>query len=279
MPALPRLARGRLAHCAVRPPAPAPGGRRFAWTADDKALGMKVTADVPLARLAGGVLLRSEQGLLTWLDCMGSQAIYSSVKAVVLMNRFALERREDAVREAEEAGAAGSAVVREPARVGFVPVFAAQGTQKWMRLRVISLGERPEAAPGGLGAKAETLRVSRETELPNLQSAILTNWMQRCAGTAGDPRIANMGADSVGRAVKGAAFALRDMAKRRGGARPFLLVPSIERVQNAKREGGDGTVTFLALEAQPASADSRLWQPEGTRRGAGKAPRELAEDP
>merc|ERR1711972_1211252 len=99
-------------------------------------------AEVVLPKLAGGILLRCEQGLTTFLEPMGNQAIYSCVKALVLVNRFACERREKPGDED-----------RPPARVGFVPKFAAKGDQLDM-------------PPSRSGAKAETLKVSRQTDLP-----------------------------------------------------------------------------------------------------------------
>jgi len=214
-------------------------------------VSFKVKADdVDISRLAGGVYLRCNQKLETFLEAMGGKSVSNCVKALVAANRFAAEAREE--RGPSEA---------RVARICFVPQFARERELQWMRLRVVALGDGP---PGGDGAErrsaaagaAETLKVGARTDLDRLQKAISAKWRQRQAGSGADPVITAMGSDSVSKAVKAAAFALRNDRRRGAGALPFMLLPTMETVSNeGHQEGERMTATWLHLQQQPRWGD------------------------
>lgn len=229
--------------------------RRFSWTEADKSVGFKVKAEgVNIQKLAGGILLRGEQRLSTHLECMGSKSVYNGVKALVLANYFA-----DRARQERDCPVA---------RLGFVPSLGRSGTNQWIRLTVLALGKgtaplQQEAPNGSNGVEhnsqnandVTTLKVGANTEIIKLANSVLTNWMQRCAGSlSSDPRLGAMGNVSVSTAVKATAFALRELNKRRGGARPFMCIPSMEREPGQEEEQ---TVTYLRLEQRPTPGDDR----------------------
>jgi len=260
--------------------APGPGvacrtsRRSFGWTEEDVRLSFKVKADnFNVQKLAGGVLLRCEQRLETQLEPMGSRSVYNCVKALVLANRFAEEAREKRGSDEDTV-----------ARIGFVPSFARTEGLQWMRLQVIAVGVRPADAavsrPDVSGLESPNLKVGMNTDLQKLQNAILANWMQRCAGGRGDPVLSAMGEASVSRAVKGAAFALRELSKRGSGARPFVCFPAMEQVLRSEERqqtpGEKQTVTVLRLENRPSWGDRgpRILvrtapEPRAERRGQG----------
>lgn len=229
------------------------GQRRTAWTEADKTLGFKVKAEgVNMAKLAGGILRRCDQQLATNLEPMGAKSVYNSVIALVMVNRLLLQRRQNT--ESAQADSAADTPPWDPAfwRVGFMPSFARDENQVWMRLKVVSLGREPAAPPpGGADVEAVTLKASAQTDLRQLEKAIMTNWQQRCSGQAGDPRIAAMGGQSVSNAVKGAAFAFRALRHRRMGIRPFIIVPRIETTKGNQGTEEPRTITYLDMEQQP----------------------------
>lgn len=230
--------------------------RGFGWTEDDAWLNFKVKADnCNVQKLAGGLLMRCEQRHETVLEAVGNRSVYNSVKALVLANRFAQEAR--AQRGDDQV------LVR---RVGFIPSFARKEQLQWMRLRVVAVGDRPSdgarARSTGVDVsdlEAPSLKVGASTEFKSLQNAILANWMKRCEGASGEPVLMAMGEASVTRAVKGSAFALRELSKRRGGARPFVCFPDMEQVQQQPHESGAAgekqTVVVLRLETAPSWGD------------------------
>mmetsp|Transcript_107541 Transcript_107541/g.213584 ORF Transcript_107541/g.213584 Transcript_107541/m.213584 type:complete len:271 (+) Transcript_107541:118-930(+) len=228
--------------------------RRFSWTDADKVMGFKVKAEgVDIQKLAGGILLRAEQRMYTHLECMGSKSVYNGVKALVLANYFANKARQER----------DCAIMR----IGFVPSLGRSGKDQWVRLTVLAMGkgtaslqQQTPNGSAGLGESSQTakdvatLKVSSNTEIAKLANSVLTNWMQRCAGSLGsDPRLGAMGSVSVSTAVKATAFALRELNRRRGGARPFMCIPSMEREPRREEEQ---TVTYLRLEQRPRPGDS-----------------------
>jgi len=228
--------------------------RRFSWTEEDLSLSFKVKAeDVNMNKLAGGIHLRCEQRLETHLEPMGNKAVYNCIKAIVLANRFAAEARQEEGKK--------QALVT---RIGFIPSLARREELLWMRLTVVAFGSRssasspPKQERQPAGPEGPTLKVGANTDLEKLRQAIVANWMQRCAGSLGDPRVSAMGGASVAKAVKGSAFALREMARRKVGARPFLCFPTMELVRGTEEQGREmQTVTFLSLEPRPAPGDNR----------------------
>jgi len=227
--------------------------RRSSWTEADKHVGFKVKADgVNIQKLAGGILLRGEQRLSTHLECMGSKSVYNGVKALVLANYFANKARQE--RDCP--------VVR----IGFVPSLGRAGENQWIRMTVLALGRgtevsQQEMTSGSIDVEnrspiandGTTLKVSSNTEIIKLADSVFSNWMQRCAGSlGGDPRLGAMGSVSVSNAVKATAFALRTLNKRRGGGRPFMCIPSMEREPGPQEEQ---TVTYIRLEQRPMPGD------------------------
>jgi len=223
--------------------------RFFGWKRDDRTMFyFKVRAEgdnVP--KLARGMLSRCEDGLDTTLEAMGSRSIHNCVKAIMLANRFAQV----------------DAKPTTPARIGFVPRFYFDKDKLSMRLRVVPLKyPRVDQEPD----EGVALRVSARTELKRLEAAVLTRWVQCCAGGGASPVVAAMGAESVTVAVKGAAFALRELGIRKGGARPFLCWPWAQEVSGVEQEDGPRTVTYLGLEAHSLAATTaaatRSTQPQ-----------------
>ncbi|CAE8673185.1 unnamed protein product, partial [Polarella glacialis] len=179
------------------------GRRSFGWSAEDTELKFRVSAEgVNLPKLAGGISMRTEQRMQTFLEAAGERSIYNCIKALVLVNRFAQKRREDAANDS-------SIEVPWFHRVAFVPSFGKNGTMEWMRLRVIGLPLAPAVFSESLGVS--TLKVSSKTPPSALERAILNEWLQRCAGTKGDPRLAGMGATSISASVKASAFCLKEL--------------------------------------------------------------------
>lgn len=245
----------------------APLQRRWSWSEADETLNFKVKAEVNLNKLAGGVLLRCDQGLRTYLEAMGSASIYNAVKALNLVNKYITQRQQEASAAVPGTAAAhfagGDASFR---RVGFVPLFARSDEQQWMRLLVVPLSsDHRHTVPAGRD-EAMMLKVSSRTDLRMLQTAILTNWKQRSIGTIGEPTLAAMGAESVAIAVKGAAFALKHRRGHQDGSRPFLLTPHME-VKVLTQGSSPTTITFLDLQQQP---ERRRRQPE-PKTGTGEA--------
>jgi len=199
-------------------------------------------------------LLRCEQRLDTVLEGMGNRSVYNCVKALALANLFAEKR-------ALEGGAAAASGTEEPqqrpvARIGFLPFLARAGASggdqlQWMQLKVVVLDARPRATRPGSGDKV--MKVSGNTDLAALQSAVIANWGHQCAGSAGETWIAAMGAESTGRAVKGAAFALAGIKKRESNWLLFFCFPAMELVDGTDRNPGQPqTVTYLRLEPRPS---------------------------
>merc|ERR1719346_633055 len=139
---------------------------------------------------------------------MGSKSVYNAIKALVLANDYANRAREE--RDCQVA------------RLGFVPSLGRSGQDQWIRLTVLALGKGSasvhQETPSGSSSvehnsrttnDVTTLKVSSNTDMIKLASSVLTNWMQRCAGSlGGDPRLGAMGSVSVSTAVKATAFAL-----------------------------------------------------------------------
>eukprot|EP00747_Dinoflagellata_sp_TGD_P095154 gnl/TRDRNA2_/TRDRNA2_166372_c0_seq1.p1 gnl/TRDRNA2_/TRDRNA2_166372_c0~~gnl/TRDRNA2_/TRDRNA2_166372_c0_seq1.p1 ORF type:complete len:249 (+),score=38.62 gnl/TRDRNA2_/TRDRNA2_166372_c0_seq1:12-758(+) len=217
--------------------------RCFGWTREDADMHFKVKADgVNFSKLAGGILLRSQQGLGTVLDAMGSRSVSNCLKALSLAGRFAARKRAEAADS--RAADAESSVLR----FGFVPWFARHGELQWMRLKVVPLSSEPLGAPS---SEPSVLRVSARTDLQGLVKAIVAQWSQCCAGRTVKEQdllaLMAMGDQSVSTAVKSAAFALQELPKR--GARPFLCCPCLEELPG--HTGEPQVVTRLTLEPRP----------------------------
>eukprot|EP00928_Gymnodinium_smaydae_P028905 TRINITY_DN21919_c0_g1_i1.p1 TRINITY_DN21919_c0_g1~~TRINITY_DN21919_c0_g1_i1.p1 ORF type:complete len:274 (-),score=45.91 TRINITY_DN21919_c0_g1_i1:256-1035(-) len=230
--------------------------RSFAWTDNETNLSMKVKGEqVNVQKLAGGIFLRCQQGLQTTLETMGSKSVYNSVKALVLVNRFA--------KEAPNEVPIG---VRKVTRVGFVPTFARSGDLQWMRLRVIAY-EETNRVDVDAELDTKTLKVAGKTDVQTLQGVILSSWKECCTGDLGGLRVAGMGAEAVTRAVKAAAFSRRTLMLQRAGLPPFCCQPSMEPAASLFPEPAapgaqptarsQDTVTCLTFEALPRSDRAR----------------------
>eukprot|EP00933_Yihiella_yeosuensis_P073977 TRINITY_DN82788_c0_g1_i1.p1 TRINITY_DN82788_c0_g1~~TRINITY_DN82788_c0_g1_i1.p1 ORF type:complete len:258 (-),score=47.82 TRINITY_DN82788_c0_g1_i1:438-1211(-) len=218
---------------------------RFAWTEADEQLKFRVKADgANLQKLAGGISLRCEQRLHTVLEAMGDQSIYNSIKALVLVNRFAAKRRVESDTDPN---------VKAPwfQSVGFVPLFgrSKNGREQWMRLTVVGLPEQQGLRASETPLESSLLKVSSKTPTSALQNSILNEWLQRCAGRTSEPVLAAMGPASVTTAVKGAAFCLLELRRRKGASIPFCCHPDIR--QETQSDGRTITLTYISLEPQP----------------------------
>lgn len=243
--------------------------RCFGWTQDEQLLNFRVKGDgVNVQKLAGGILLRCEQGLQTVLDSMGSKSIYNCIRALVLANRYAQRRREEAIAEGKQP------LVTTPLRVGFVPRFQGSKGHMWMRLQVVPISrERGTAEPAQ--DALEPMKTSARTEIRSLSDAILNQWLQHCGGRTAGPVIAAMGRDCVSTSVKGAAMALKELQLRRSGARPFVCHPRMEQQPEPGKPGEQQTVTYIALEFHHlANAGEQAKAPTaGASSGAGASSR------
>lgn len=221
------------------------GQLRHAWTEAESSLGFKVKAEgVNLPKLAGGVLVRCDRQLETFLEPMGARSVYNCIKALIMVNRFIRERDHDLEGDADASRRSHPRL----SRVGFVPLFARKDQDQWMRLLVVDLKDALLVAPPGAALEPRMLKVSANTALTSLSMAIVANWRHSCDGSAGDPRIAAMGVESVSKAVKGTALA--NLALRNSGDnRKFLVFPWMEKVPGTEaRPEEPQTVTFLGLE-------------------------------
>lgn len=219
--------------------------RRFAWEADDKSVvKFKVKSDAGsrLAKLAGGILMRAEQSLETELEAAGSRSVYNAVRALVLANRFCDRRRAEAAAEGRQPSPA------TPMRFAFIPKFGRRGENLWMRLLVVPMANPPLRRPEGSEA---AMRVSQKTDLNALRSAVFNQWMQHCLGRQSQPLLACMGAESAALSVKASAFAARELGRRKGGERPFLLSPSMAQVPSTAQQSEPQTVLYFSVESQP----------------------------
>eukprot|EP00440_Ansanella_granifera_P055055 gb/GFBE01059681.1/.p1 GENE.gb/GFBE01059681.1/~~gb/GFBE01059681.1/.p1 ORF type:complete len:253 (+),score=55.72 gb/GFBE01059681.1/:1-759(+) len=212
--------------------------RCFAWSTDQTELEFKVKADgFDLNKLAGGISMRTNQRQVTILEGMGEKSIYNCVKALVLVNKFAEWRREDKEANPDK--------VPWFNRVGFVPSLRKNGEMQWVSLRVVPI-EEPYSPSSS--SECMRLRVGNTTPMMALQKAILNEWLQRCAGSKGEPFLCAMGAKGVSTGVKSAAKCLKELSLRKGAARNFLCFP--EMVQEELPVKGE-LVTLTQIRLEP----------------------------
>ncbi|CAE7489407.1 unnamed protein product [Symbiodinium natans] len=175
--------------------------RSFAFREDQPEMLFRVKGEgVEMAKLAGGVYLRTERRQVTFLEGMGPKSIDNCLKAVMLVNKFA-----EAKRNGESAGEAPWFH-----RVGFVPQLRKRDTTYWISMKVVGLQKpyTPYPAP-----EQDRLRVGRDTPIEKLAAAVNTCWMHRCAGERSEPLVCAMGPQSVSLAVKSIARCLKDMSE------------------------------------------------------------------
>ncbi|CAE7484040.1 unnamed protein product [Symbiodinium necroappetens] len=216
--------------------------RKFAFRDDQPEMYFRVKGEgVNMAKLAGGVFLRTERRQDTFLEGMGPKSIDNCLKAVVLVNKFAQEKRKE-----ESTGE-----VPWFHRVGFVPQLRKTGTSYWLSMKVVGIKGpyTPYDAP-----EQERLRVGQETKIDQLTGAVRTCWTRRCAGERSEPLVCAMGPRSVSLAVKSMARCLKEMNERKGVLRLFLCHPDM--IEEVLPENGNSVVmTHMRLEPRPRETE------------------------
>lgn len=220
----------------VRPPWTASSCRSFAFADHVDEMLFRVKGDgVDVAKLAGGIYLRSKRKQDTFLEGMGDRSIENCVRGLVLANKFAEKHRKEGDPEN----------IPWFHRLAFAPQLRKRSDLYWISLKVIPL-ESPYQE--GEGTPGDRLRVGRKAEVQGLARTFMTSWTKRCLGQSLEPCVRCMGAENVSLAVKGLARCLKDMSDRKGALRLFVCYP--EMLQETLQESGD-TVTMTQIRIEP----------------------------
>lgn len=137
----------------VRPPWTASSCRSFAFADHVDEMLFRVKGDgVDVAKLAGGIYLRSKRKQDTFLEGMGDRSIENCVRGLVLANKFAEKHRKEGDPEN----------IPWFHRLAFAPQLRKRSDLYWISLKVIPL-ESPYQE--GEGTPGDRLRVGRKAEV------------------------------------------------------------------------------------------------------------------